>query len=91
MAMFYAINRLETQVLVFDKRAERDEFLNEHETWYKGESHKAKTVMLHALRSDDAPEALFIKYRYEPMADLLHYMPMREIVDDYRRLCDHAE
>lgn len=91
MAMFYAINRLETQVLVFDKRAERDGFLNEHETWYKGESHKVKTMMLHALRSDDAPEALCIKYRYEPMADLIHYMPMQEIVEDYCRVFDHAK
>lgn len=91
MAMSYAINRLETQVLVFDTRAERDEFLNEHETWHKSESHKAKTMMLHALRSDNAPDALRVKYRYEPIADLIHYMPMQEIIEDYCRVFGHAE
>lgn len=91
MAKFYAINRLETQVLVFDKRAERDEFLNEHETWYKGESHKVKTIMLHALRSEYIPYAMHLKYAFEPMADLLHYMPMQEIVDDYLKAFDDVE
>lgn len=91
MAMFYAVHPNETDIKVFGKRLERDAFLAEHDGWHKGESHEVKTIMLHALRSDDAPDALCVKYRYEPMADLLHYMPMREIVDDYHRLCNHAE
>ena len=91
MAMFYAVHRNEVNIKVFGKRLERDAFLSEHDGWHKGESHEVKTIMLRALRSDYMPESLYIKYHFEPMADLLHYMPMQEIVDDYRSVFDHAE
>lgn len=91
MAMFYAIHPNETDIKVFGKRLERDAFLSEHDGWHKGESHEVKTIMLHALRSDCMSESLHIKYHFEPMADLLHYMPMQEIVDDYIRVFGHVE
>ena len=90
MAMFYAVHSNETDIKVFGKRLERDAFLTEHDGWHKGESHEAKTIMLHALRSDRMPYEMHVKYRSVPMADLLHYEPMQGIVEDYLKVCDHA-
>lgn len=91
MAMFYAVHPNETDIKVFGKRLERDAFLSEHDGWHKGGSHEVKTIMLHALRSDRMPYELHVKYRFVPMADLLHYTPMREIVDDYCSVYGDAE
>lgn len=82
MAKFYVSDITNSKLKIFDSAKKRNAFLENEMNWHKIESHKAKTMIVKCLVSNQFVGE--IDYTQESISDILHYIEMEVVLRDFK-------